>query len=107
MNYNKLINDKLDIFFDKRNERYADIKIFDEIFDIFQYPDFKENYPELFDAELKRIRDLHNSFITAYEDGIKQGKLIFAKNALKKGLSVEKIIKYTKLTEEEIRKLKE
>ena len=29
----------------------------------------RENEPKLYEAELKRIRDLHNSFATAFEKG--------------------------------------
>jgi len=73
MNYSEQINNLLDIFFDKKGDRYVDIKIFDEIFDFMVNSDFKEKEPNLYEAELKRIRDLHNSFITAYEEGKEKG----------------------------------
>lgn len=74
MNYKEKIRSIEDIFFDKKNPRYADVSLFSEIFDILDNTDFKEKQPELYEAELKRIRDLHNVFTTAYEEGIEKGK---------------------------------
>jgi len=74
MNYKEQIKSLEDIFFDKNNPRYADMSLFSEIFDILDNTDFKEKYTELYEAELKRIRDLRNIFTTAYEKGFEKGK---------------------------------
>jgi len=42
MNYSNQINRKLDIFFDKKDDRYADIEMFDEIFNFLENSDFEE-----------------------------------------------------------------
>jgi len=113
MNYKEQLKDIEDVFFDVNSTRYADIKLFSDIFKILDNPDFKKNQPDIHSAELMRIRDLHNSFQTAYEEGVLQGKLmikekfIIAKNLLENNVSIEIIIKSTGLTEEEINKLKE
>ncbi len=58
---------------------------------------------------LKPYRDLLNSFDTAYNDGLKQGKLEYklsvAKKLLAMGLEIKSIEKATGLTTEEIQRL--
>jgi predicted transposase/invertase (TIGR01784 family) len=55
---------------------------------------------------LKPYRDLINSFDTAYNDGLKQGKLEYdlgvAKKMIAKGFDIKTIVKITGLTEEVI-----
>ena len=114
MNYSTQINKMLDIFFDKKGDRYCDIKIFDEIFDFMANSDFKEKDSKLYEAELLRIRDLHNSFVTAYEKAKNRAKnrakiernLEVAINGIKEGLPIELITKLTGLTAEEINALR-
>jgi len=75
MDYKRQIKSIEDVFFDVKSPRYADIKLFSEIFKILDNPDFKEKQPEIFESELKRIRDIKNSIDTAKEEGIEKGKL--------------------------------
>lgn len=92
MNYKEQIRAIENEFFDVNSPNYADIELFYKIFKIFDIPDFKTQQPDIYEDELLRIRDLHNSFVTAYEKGYKQGikniekiegEIEVAKNALK------------------------
>ena len=112
----KWIDEKLDKFFDKKGADYINMDIFKQIFVKLETPEYENKNPELYQYELKRIRDLHNSFEFAFEEGFKKGsleagkieeKIEIAKEMLKEKEPVLKIIKYTGLTEKEINELKE
>lgn len=112
MDYNNWINRKLDLFFDKSGKDYLNMDIYTQIFDFMDNSGFKKDEPLLYQAELKRIRDLHNSFVTAFEEGREEGKkkrmkIEIAKNLLKNNITIDIIISSTGLTKEEIEMLKE
>lgn len=115
MDYHNIIERKLDLFFDKAGKNYLNMEIYTQIFDFMEISGLRENEPKLYEAELKRIRDLHNSYTTAFEEGFEKGfqdsrkmedKIEIAKNALKAGLDIETIIQITNLSKEEIETLK-
>jgi len=123
---NTWIDDKLDEFFDEKGNRYIDMDIFKEIFDKLATPEYKINQPELYKSELGRIRDLHNTFTFAFEEGREIGRkkareegriegeakgrkevsLKAAKVLLNEGFEITKIIDITGLTKQEIENLK-
>ncbi len=82
------------------------MRIFNEIFEILSQPEFERQFPEHYFREIKRIRDLKNSFDTAYEEGRAEKNLEIAKNLLKQGVDVAVIISATGLTKEQVAALK-
>lgn len=64
------VDNKLDAFFDKNSNSYMDGKIWSEIFTYLD--EIKETKPKEYLYELKRCRDLKNSFDTAYQDGLNE-----------------------------------
>ncbi len=113
MNFKEQIKNLEDLFFDVNSPRYGDMNVFSEIFKIFDIPDFKEKQPDIYESELLRIRDLHNSFTYAYEEGYEKGKkyregmIEIAKKMIMKGMDVPTVIEMTGLTHTEIDNLKE
>ncbi len=115
MKINQEIKDKIqekeDLFFDKSSEKYHDMSIFDELFEILSEPDFKNNFPKQHFAELNRVRDLKNTIDTAREIGREIGrmkiKIKVAKKGLKEGCPIELIAKMTDLSIKEIKQLEE
>ena len=97
------IDKKLDIFFDKTSPDYLNMAIFKEIFT--KLNEYEHTKPEVFQYELCRIRDLKNSFETAFEEGRMKSAKRIATNLLQLGEPIEDIIKYTHLTEKEILQL--
>ena len=90
--------------------------IFNQIFIKLGDPEYEKKNPELYQYELSRIRDLHNSFEFAFEEGFKKGRFEAgkieakedaARNGLKGGYPIEMISEVTGLTEKEINELKE
>jgi len=84
---------KLDRVPDKLREQ-----IFDKLFEIAEIAKFTPLQVQSYKDSLKYYRDLKNSLDTAKEEG----KIEVAKEMLKDNESVEKIIKYTGLTKEQI-----
>ena len=62
---------------------------------------------ELYMSRKIAIMDYNSGMRHAEEKGIKEGKLQTAKELLKLGMSIEEIVKVTKLEKQEIEKLKE
>ncbi len=54
-------------------KEYLNMYIFKEIFDKLETKEYKIDNTALYDSEIKRIRDLHNSFVYAFEKGEKKG----------------------------------
>ena len=79
------IDNKLYEFFNESGNNYANMDIFVQIFNKLDNPEFQKANPDLYEHELKRIRDLHNTFVYAYEKGRKEGI-----KKKKKILSIEK-----------------
>ncbi|MEA3495732.1 MAG: hypothetical protein U9R42_06825 [Bacteroidota bacterium] len=102
------INKRLDDFFDENGNQYLNMEIFNDIFDKLETKEYKIDNPDLYDYELRRIRDLHNSFTYALEKGYEKGRKSIedAIKMLEKGLEVSLISEITGLTEKEINELK-
>ena len=64
-------------------------------------PKERERHNSIVMAEYNRLVSEHNFF----EDGKKEGKIEIAKKMLKEKMSIEMIMKLTKLTKEEIQNL--
>lgn len=58
-----------------------------------------------YEDSLKAYRDIKNSLDTAEEKGRKKGKIEIAREMLQDGEPIEKIIRYTGLSENEISEL--
>ena len=100
----KYIDDKLDLYFEKGSSTYMDKKIWN---DIFSYLDsIKEEDPEAHFHEVKRCRDLKNSIDYAYEEGVRIGRIDRAKRLIKEGFNNPTISELTKLSIEEVEKLR-
>ena len=97
------IDKKLDVFFDKSSADFHNMDVFKEIF--AKLDEYEHTKPEVFQYELWRIRDLKNSFETAFEEGRMKTVKRIAANLLKLGKPIEDIIKYTHLTKEDILQL--
>ncbi len=65
------IDQKLDLFFNKQSQRYRDNSIWNEMFDIAI--SYEKEKPDLYEYEIKRLRDLKNIIDCAYEEGRKAG----------------------------------
>jgi hypothetical protein len=63
------------------------------------------SYSSLDEASLKYYRDLKNALDTAKTEGISEAIERVAINAIKMGMSVQKIIDLTGLSEDQIKKL--
>ena len=66
------IDQKLDSFFNRLSPRFRDYAIWEEVFDIAK--SYEKTNPELFNYEIKRLRDLKNVTDHAYEQGLKAGR---------------------------------
>jgi len=61
------IDQKLDLFFNKESQRYCDHSIWKEVFDIAISYEYAQ--PSLYKYEIKRLRDLKNTYDYAYKQG--------------------------------------
>lgn len=80
--------------------------IFDKLFEIAEIAKFTPSQIQSYEDSLKYYRDLKNSLDTAKEEGEIAGVEKVAKAMLKENESIERIIKYTGLTKEQIDKIK-
>ncbi len=96
---------RLDKVPDKLRER-----IFDKLFETAEIAKFTPDQIRSYEDSLKYYRDLKNSLDTAKEEGreegFEEGKLNVAREMLLAGEPVEKIIRYTGLTQQQIERLK-
>ncbi|WMJ73659.1 PD-(D/E)XK nuclease family transposase [Cytophagaceae bacterium ABcell3] len=88
--------------------------IFEKLFETAEIAKFTPEQVQSYEDSLKYYRDLKNSLDTAKEEGREEGREIgreeraleIAKEMLKEQESIDKIIKYTGLTKEQIIKIK-
>jgi predicted transposase/invertase (TIGR01784 family) len=84
-------------------------KIFERLFEAAEIAKFTPEEREAYEESLKNYRDLKNVVDTSREEGYQEGldkrNIEIAKNMKNDGESIEKIVKYTGLSEEEISKL--
>jgi predicted transposase/invertase (TIGR01784 family) len=92
---------KLDRVPDKLRE-----SIFEKLFETAEIAKFNPAQIQSYEDSLKYYRDLKNSLDTARDEGIEEGKLLVAKNALKQGYSIEAIMSLTGLSVFQIKMIK-
>lgn len=84
-------------------------KIFERLFEAAEIAKFTPEEREAYEESLKNYRDLKNVVDTSREEGYREGldkrNIEIAKNMKNDGEPIEKIVKYTGLSEEEINKL--
>lgn len=102
--------DKIPLYFRK--------PIFEKLFKLAEYSKLSKEDKEMYDISLKRKWDNHGALTYAREEGLEIGRqegrqegkheqaIEFARELKKDGAPLELIIRYTKLTAEEIEKLK-
>lgn len=97
-------------------------KIFEKLFEVAEIAKFTPEQERHYEGSLKYYRDLRATFITKYEEGIKEGKIEGIKEGkiegikegkieiaiklLNKGMLLKDIVEFTGLSIEEIEKLK-
>lgn len=86
---------RLDTVPDKLRER-----VFEKLFETAEIAKFTPDQIRSYEDSLKYYRDLKNSLDTAKEEGKEEGKIEIAKEMIITGEPIEKIIKYTGLTQE-------
>jgi predicted transposase/invertase (TIGR01784 family) len=82
-------------------------KIFLKLFETAEIAKLNPDEYKQYEASVNAYRDIFNIQNTAFEKGEKKGKIEVAKEMIKDKEPVEKIIKYTGLTENEINELKQ
>jgi len=96
---------RLDKIPDKLRER-----IFERLFETAEIAKFTPDQVRSYEDSLKYYRDMKNSLDTAFEEGLEEGreneKISIAREMLANGESIEKIIRYTGLTNDDIQKLR-
>lgn len=92
---------RLDTVPDKLRER-----IFEKLFETAEIAKFTPDQIRSYEDSLKYYRDLKNSLDTAKQEGKEERDIEIAKEMILAGEPVEKIIKYTGLTEKQIALLK-
>lgn len=84
-------------------------KIFERLFEAAEIAKFTPEEREAYEESLKNYRDLKNVVDTSREEGYREGldkrNIEIVKNMKNDGEPIEKIVKYTGLSEEEINKL--
>lgn len=80
-------------------------KIFQRLFEAAEIAQFSPEERDAYEESLKYYRDLNNVVATSREEGIKEGIKEVAKEMKENGEPLEKIIKYTNLSKEEIAEL--
>ena len=81
--------------------------IFEEAFKVAEISNFTQEELIEYEESLRVYRDNINVIETAKEEGREEGKIEMAIEMLKDGEPIEKIIKYSKLSEKEVLELKE
>ncbi len=86
-------------------------KIFEQLFEVAEIAKFNHEEHMAYENSLKYYRDLKNSLDTAKEEGKEEGReertIEIALEMIKNNESLEKIALYTRLSQEEIMKLKD
>jgi predicted transposase/invertase (TIGR01784 family) len=80
-------------------------EVFQRAFDKAELAKLDPKEMEEYERSLKIFRDLNGAFTTAHDDGKVEGKIEIASFMKAENESIEKIMKYTGLTMEEIEKL--
>lgn len=80
-------------------------KVFKKLFESAEIAKFSKADREAYEESLKYYRDIKNVVDTSKQEGIIEERIGIARMMKKAGESIEKIMKYTNLTEEEIEKL--
>lgn len=80
-------------------------RIFDKLFKAAEIAKFSPAEREAYQESLKYYRDIQNVVDTSKEEGRKEEKIEIAREMKKNGEPIEKIMKYTSLSREEIEKL--
>ena len=80
-------------------------KVFQKLFEAAEIAKFSPEEREAYEESLKYYRDLKNVVDTSKMEGVKEGIREVAKQMKNNGESIEKIIRYTNLTEKEIGEL--
>jgi predicted transposase/invertase (TIGR01784 family) len=112
-NFNKVeseLNSRLDkwMYFIKHLEDFQTIpslfkdSIFTQAFEKAELAKFGQLELDSYENSLKTYRDLKGVIVTAFDDGMIEGKTEIAKQMKKDGEAVDKIIRYTGLTKEQI-----
>ena len=91
---------KLDRIPDKLREQ-----IFEKVFETAEIARFTTDQVRNYEESLNVFRDIKNSMDTAFEEGEENKALKIAKEMFIDGEPIEKIIKYTGLSKEDIQKL--
>lgn len=98
--------------------KFLDSRVFGLIFDIGKVANLTATDMKLYESSLKNKRDAESVRITAmrmgHEEGLREGRregkreeaIAIAREMKKDGLSIEQIVKFTKLTIKEIEELK-
>ena len=80
--------------------------IFERLFEIAEIAKFSPREAEEYEDSLKVYRDLKNSIDTAMEEAISKTRIEFILNSIKEGIGIDTISKITKLSVEEIERIK-
>ena len=91
---------KLDRVPDKLREQ-----IFDKLFEVAEIAKFTPEQVRSYEDSLKSYRDIKASLDTKFEEGFEKGIKKVALEMLNENEPIEKIIKFTGLTKEQIEKL--
>jgi len=92
---------RLDKVPDKLRER-----VFEKLFETAEIAKFTPDQVRSYEDSLKYYRDLKNSLDTAREEGREARNIEIAKEMLLAGEPIDKIIRFTGLSQEQIEKLK-
>jgi len=82
-------------------------KVFEKVFEVAEISKFSQEEYRSYENSLKSYRDLQNSIETAKNEGRDNEKITVAKLMLEENEPLEKIVRYTGLTVEQIAKIKE
>ena len=80
-------------------------KVFERLFESAEIAKFSQKDRFAYEESLKYYRDIKNVVDTSKEEGKEERNIEIAREMKKENESIEKIIKYTNLTKEEIEKL--
>ena len=80
-------------------------KVFERLFESAEIAKFNQEDRFAYEESLKYYRDIKNVVDTSKEEGKEERNIEIAREMKKENESIEKIIKYTNLTKEEIEKL--
>jgi len=81
-------------------------QIFEKLFETAEIAKFTPEQVRSYEVSLKYYRDMKNSLDTAREEAVNERNIEFAKQMISDGEPIEKISRYTRLTIEQIEKIK-